>query len=193
MLDYSILSNSDLTLLLKGGDKHAFTEIYVRYNQMLQNHAYKKLGNFEEVKDVLQDLFTQLWTKREELPDTINLSGYLYVAIRNKVFNILAHRSVTSKYIQSIQEFIEEDNYVTDLQLREKEFSDMIEREIDALPPKMQKVFRLSRKMYLSHKEIARELEISEQTVSKQITNALKILKVRLSSFFVLLIITYFS
>jgi len=193
MLDYSILSNSDLTLLLKGGDKHAFTEIYVRYNQMLQNHAYKKLGNFEEVKDVLQDLCTQLWTKREELPDTINLSGYLYVAIRNKVFNILAHRSVTSKYIQSIQEFIEEDNYVTDLQLREKEFSDMIEREIDALPPKMQKVFRLSRKMYLSHKEIARELEISEQTVSKQITNALKILKVRLSSFFVLLIITYFS
>ncbi|MNL67317.1 RNA polymerase sigma factor [compost metagenome] len=56
----------------------------------------------------------------------------------------------------------------------------MIEKEIAALPQKMREVFELSRKQNLSHKEIAEQLGISEQTVSKQVTNALKILKTKL-------------
>jgi RNA polymerase sigma-70 factor (family 1) len=184
MSKYHNLSNCELTALLRDDDREAFAEIYNRYKSILQHHIYKKLGNFEEVKDVLQELFTQLWTKRKELPETINLSGYLYVAVRNKAFNIIAHRNVSSRYVQSLQEFINESNYVTDLQIREKEFAEMIDQEINALPIKMQMVFKLSRKGYLSHKEIAEQLKISEQTVSKQITNALKILKVKLNIFF---------
>jgi len=48
------------------------------------------------------------------------------------------------------------------------------------LPSKMRTVFELSRNEHLSHREIAFKLEISEQTVSKQITNALRILKLKL-------------
>jgi len=48
------------------------------------------------------------------------------------------------------------------------------------LPPKMREVFELSRKEHLNHREIAWKLEISEQTVSKQITNALRILKLKI-------------
>jgi DNA-directed RNA polymerase specialized sigma24 family protein len=105
---YKTLSDQELLCLLKDGNKAAYTEIYTRYKSLLQNHAYKKLGDFEEVKDVLQELFTQLWVKRTELPETTNLSGYLYIAVRNKVFNIISHRNISSKYIQSLQEFIKE-------------------------------------------------------------------------------------
>jgi RNA polymerase sigma factor (sigma-70 family) len=52
-----------------------------------------------------------------------------------------------------------------------------IQREIAALPGKMREVFQLSRDQELSHKEISNKLGISEQTVSKQISNALKILR----------------
>jgi len=54
----------------------------------------------------------------------------------------------------------------------------------------MREVFEYSRKEYLSHKEIAVKLHISEQTVSKQITNALRILKLKLGIliYFVLLL-----
>lgn len=44
----------------------------------------------------------------------------------------------------------------------------------------MQEVFSLSRKGYLSHKEIAADLNLSEQTVKKQVNNALRILRTRL-------------
>jgi len=183
-MNYSSYEDQTLIALLKEGDKAAFTEIYNRYKQLLQSHAYKKLGDFDEVKDVLQDLFTQLWQKRADIPETTNLSGYLYIAVRNKVFNLLAHRNINDNYIQSLQEFVREENYVTDLLVREKEFLAMINQEIDALPPKMRTVFRFSRNSGLSHKEIASQLNLSEQTVSKQITNALKILRTKLGAHF---------
>lgn len=187
MAMYRNLNDLELISLLKEGDEIAYTEIYNRYNSLLQNHAYKKLGDFDEVKDVLQELFVNLWIKRAELPITTNLSGYFYIALRNRVFNQYAHKIVVSKYIQSLQTFIEQRHYITDNQVREKELALLIQNEIDALPPKMREVFELSRKSGLSHKEIASKLNISDQTVSKQITNAIKILKVKLGILWILI------
>jgi len=180
MTMYQNLNDQELISLLKEGDEIAYTEIYNRYKNLLQNHAYKKLDDFDEVKDVLQELFVNLWIKRAELPTTTNLSGYFYTAIRNRVFNIYAHKEVVSKHVQSLQTFIDEGHDCTDHQVREKELTLLIQTEIDALPVKMREVFELSRKSGFSHKEIANQLNISDQTVSKQITNALKILKVKL-------------
>lgn len=182
------LTDAELIVLVRDGDEAAFGEIYRRYFRLLQAHIYKRLGDLEETKDILQELFTQLWNKRETLPETTNFTGYLYIIARNKVFNTLAHQKVSSKYVQSLQEFIGEANYVTDLALREKEFKAMIDREIDALPEKMRLVFRLSRDSGLSHKEIADELDISEHTVSNHISGALKTLRVKLGSLFYLLL-----
>ena len=53
----------------------------------------------------------------------------------------------------------------------------MIESEIQNLPPKMRRIFELSRQEELSHQEIAQKLDISYQTVKKQVQNALKIIK----------------
>jgi RNA polymerase sigma-70 factor (ECF subfamily) len=184
MLPYKELKDQELVALLKEGDKGAYTEIYNRYKSLLQGHIYKKLGDFEEVKDVLQELFTKLWTKRTEIPLTHDLAAYLYTSARNKIFNILSHKQVESRYVQSLQQFINEDNYITDLLIREREFALIIQKEIDDLPEKMREVFILSRNSSLSHKEIAEQLHLSPQTVSKQISNALKILKVKLGVFF---------
>lgn len=179
MIHFSSLSDEDLVNLLRLGDKTAYSEIYSRYKSLLQQHAYKKLGDFEEVQDVLQDLFSNLWIKREALPEMTNISGYLYTAMRNKIFNLIAHQQVKSNHLQSLQNFIEADNYTTDFNIREKEFSEMIDLEIDALPSKMREVFLLSRKANLSHKEISEQLNIAQETVSKQVTNALKILRIK--------------
>lgn len=184
MPEYNTLCDRDLSALLKEGDKRAYTEIYNRYKQLLQNHLYKKLGNFEEVKDVLQDLFIKIWVNKADMPVTDNLPGYLFCAARNRVFNHLSHKKVISKYISSIQTFISEDNYTTDLSIREKEFTQVIRKEIEGLPTKMREVFVLSREHNLSHDEIAKHLHISTQTVAKQISNALKILRVKLGVLF---------
>jgi RNA polymerase sigma-70 factor (ECF subfamily) len=185
---YQSFTDQTLLTLLKQGDKGAYTVIYDRYKNLLYNHAYKKLGDPEEVKDVLQELFTNLWNKRADIPVAMNLSGYLYAGIRNRVLNLLSHKEVENKYLSSIQRFTPQEDYSTDLAIREKEMADLIQKEIDQLPPKMREVFLLSRKENLSHQEIAGQLSISEQTVAKQVTNALRILRLRLGSLFILLL-----
>jgi RNA polymerase sigma-70 factor (ECF subfamily) len=189
MRAYQSFTDQTLLTLLKQSDKDAYTVIYDRYKNLLYNHAYKKLGNPEEVKDVLQELFTNLWNKRADIPVAINLSAYLYAGIRNRVLNLLSHKEVENKYLSSIQRFTPQEDHSTDLAIREKELADLIQKEIDQLPPRMREVFLLSRKENLSHQEIAGQLSISEQTVAKQVTNALRILRLRLGSLFILLLL----
>lgn len=177
---YEKTSDEELVILLQAGEQRAFTEIYNRYKGLLMVHAYKKLGDFEEAKDVVQDIFSSLWNSHADVPLTRNLPGYLYTLTRNKILNLIEHKNVEQRYASSFTDMVKEQNYVTDLAIREKEMNAIIEREIDALPPKMKEVFLLSRRKHLSHKEIAEQLDISEYTVKNHIKAALKILRVRL-------------
>jgi DNA-directed RNA polymerase specialized sigma24 family protein len=88
----------ELIALLKGGDEASYTEIYNRYKGILYQHAYRKLRNQDEVDDVIQELFTNLWIKRELLDFKTNLAGYLYVALRNKIINVIAHKQIQAVY-----------------------------------------------------------------------------------------------
>ena len=178
MTNYKSYSDTELTGLLKSGDREAYTEIYGRYIFVLLNHAYNKTRSREEAKDTVHEVFVTLWAKRESL-QVDNLAGYLFRSVRNVILNQVAHKAVQDKYLLSMEQFAASQE-IPDHLIREKQLMAIIEQEIAALPPKMREVFELSRKKHLSHKEIAEMLHISEQTVSKQVTNALKILRVKL-------------
>lgn len=167
----------ELTEFLKKGEHKAFTEIFKRYNGLLYGHAYKRLLNKEEAQDVVQEVFAALWLKREDVVFNTNLIGYLYTALRNKIYNIISHKKIESEYIVSLQHFLNEEYAVTDFLIREKQLQEIIDKEMEALPPRMRQVFELSRKRHMSHKEIAEEMNIAESTVTDQVKKAMKILK----------------
>ncbi|SEO95486.1 RNA polymerase sigma-70 factor, ECF subfamily [Mucilaginibacter gossypiicola] len=191
MTGYHNLTDNDLIVLLKEDDHLAYAQIYDRYKYILHAHAVNKLRDKEEAMDIIQEVFTYLWAKRQHIEFTGNLSGYLYGAVRNAVLNKITRGLVQEKYLNSMKSFSMHESVVTDHRVRENQLKAHIEREIAMLPPKMKEVFELSRKEYLSHKEIAWKLHISEQTVSKQITNALRILKVKLGILTCLLMLLY--
>jgi RNA polymerase sigma-70 factor (ECF subfamily) len=188
----SLVDTADdvLISLLREGNQDAYTEIYNRYKWSLHTHAYKKLGDRDAANDVVQDLFTSLWLKREDLFLNTTLPAYLYASIRNRVLNIIEHRVVESKYMDSLAAFVKDFVPPADHLVRQNELSAIIDKEIAALPAKMRVVFELSRKSNLTHKEIAEQLSISEQTVTKQIKNALKILRMRLGLIAYLILIS---
>lgn len=183
--------DNELIKMLKSGDSDAYTEIYDRYKLLLFNHAYKKLGDADAAQDVLQDVFLNLWNRRGQLSESENLGGYLYTSIRNKVFNIIAHAKVRNVYADSIYRFAQSEHRHADYLVRERQFSKLIEKEIDALPPRMREIFLLSRKEHLKNKEIADKLSLSEHTVATQIKRAIKILQVRLGPFMLLFTIYF--
>ncbi len=183
MKAYSSLSDYELSGLLKSDDKAAFTEIYNRYKWVLFLHALKRIRDREQAKDIIQELFTTLWDKRHDLDLRSHLSGYLYTAVRNRIIKAFAHQQVKSDYVSSVTASFNDDNCITDHKVRQSNLAAIIENEINELPEKMREVFLLSRKHNLSHKEIALRLDIEEATVKRQISNALKILRVKLGLF----------
>lgn len=182
MFYYSTLSDFELAGLLKNGDAAAYTLIYNRYFEVLYIHAYRKLNNQEEAQDIIHEIFAILWTKKETLDIKTSLSSYLYSAVRNKILDLIARQQVETKYVNSLQHFLDQGTCITDHTVREKLLTQLIDKSIADLPPKMKEVFELSRKQKLSHKEIALRLNLSEQTVKKQVNNALKILRTKLGT-----------
>jgi len=190
---YSTLSDNELIQLLKESDHAAYTEIYHRYFYLLYVHAYKKLRDENQAKDIVQDVFATLWFKRESDLQLTNLAGYLYTAVRNRIFDLFAHEQVKSKYIESLNSYLTNHNSVsTDYRIRENQLKAYIEKEIQALPQKMKQIFELSRKEQFSYQEIASKLNTSENNVSKQVNNALRILKTKLGIILYLLVFLRF-
>lgn len=186
MANYSTLPDHELLDLLKSGDIAAFTAVHDRYYGLLYSHAYKRLSQREEVKDILQELFAYLWNNRETIQFT-SLPAYLYTAARNRILNVYRHQKVRSDHVAAFQAYLGGPEPLADELLREKELIALVEKEVAALPPKMRQVFEMSRNLHLSHQEIADQLNLSPLTVRKQVNNSLKILRVKLGGYFFLL------
>lgn len=187
MYDFKSANDQELLFLLKEGEHAAFTEIYNRYNGLLYVFTYKRLKSREEAKDLIHELFLGLWTNRKALNANTILPAYLYTVARNKIINLISHQKIATRYIDSFQSYLDEMcSNNTDYLVRHNELSAFIEAEIANLPPRMQLVFELSRKTNLSRKEIADQLNVSEETIKSQMHSALKILKVKLGTLFVL-------
>lgn len=181
-LQYNSLTDPELVHLMQSNDQQAFAEIYQRYFSSLYIHAYNRIKDKDEAKDLVQELFTQLWSKRNKLDPGVNFSGYLYTWVRNLVLNAIAHQQVEAKYRTLYPQLNGTSETNTDHRVRERQLAAVIEKEIQAMPPKMRTVFQMSRNANMNYKEIAQKLYLSEQSVRSHVKNALRTLKSRLST-----------
>jgi len=188
MMTYDCISDVELAGLIAGDDHEAFAELYERYFNILYIHAMKKLRDKDEARDLVQDLFVHLWSRRGSLGQHKNIANYLYASVRNRVLNLVAHKQVADKYLLSLIVDDMRIEAITDHRVRETQLAGMIESEISALPPKMREVFELSRKLNYTHKEIAMQLNLSEQSVRSHVKGALRILRTKFSTFIHLLL-----
>lgn len=174
---YENLTDDDLIFRMKNNDHHAFTEIFNRYSQLLYGHAYNKLRIESDARDVLQEMFMKFWDKRGSLEEGNNLSGYLFVALRNTIFNLIRSKARIKSYAETFSKTNADSGIYTDTLIREKQFAAMIEAEIAKLPPRMREVFELRKKQNLSNKEVAVRLGITESTSADHMKKAVRILK----------------
>lgn len=184
MNQQSTLSDEEILLSFKSGNKEAYELIYERYWMILFRHAQKILQDEEDAKDVVQEVFTTFWLKADFLLPNQPLAPFLYTTTRFKVLDHLKRSKVKTKYLATLQLMMEEQSPAADEQIITKELAKQIEGEIQLLSPRMREIFKLSRDQHQSHKEIATKLQISDKTVKKQISLALQLLKGKFQVFF---------
>jgi len=176
--------NIELISRLRQGKEKAFRSVFNAYFESLEVFAKTYVDDDEIAKDMVQDVFANLWGKRTILPDKINLKAYLYQATRNACLNYLKRLKVQEKF-----EKRELDNY-NDLLLNYEALSQLnldtlfydellqtLNRAIGQLPEKCREVFELSRYEGMKNREIAEMLNISVKAVEGHISKALRQLK----------------
>nr|WP_295868148.1 RNA polymerase sigma-70 factor [uncultured Chitinophaga sp.] len=177
------LNDEALLEQFRQGNAAAFEELYKRFWGVLYLQAYRILIHEEDAQDIVQEVFTTLWTKGGSIALSGSLAAYLYVATRNRVLNMLASKRTYHHHLSSLKQSLSATDNNSLQYITEKEITARMEREIRALPAKMREVFELSRKSALTHKEIAHQLQLSQETVKKQISNAIRTLRHKMAHF----------
>lgn len=154
---YATYSDEDLFSLVQLGDNMAFDTLYDRFFPILYIHAFKKTGNQQDAKDLVQDTFISLYSKKNNIGQLQNFAAYLYVLLKNNILNFWEKQNVRSKYLETTtfnESYSPVENYIFG-----KELQQQIESGVALLPKKMREVFELSRSEQLSNKEIVIMLE----------------------------------
>ena len=170
----------DILLLqeVEEGSEQAFNILFEKYWVKAYSDAYKRLKNRDDAKDIVQEIFTQIWINRQT-QKIQNLPAYLHVAIRNRVFKFIAKQKLIHPFF-NILDNIPEKNSQADAQLLWKEFFNSYEALLVSLPPKRQIIFRLRYQEDLSTKDISMQLGITRKTVQNQLGKAIESLRVAL-------------
>jgi RNA polymerase sigma-70 factor (ECF subfamily) len=177
------IEEKELLTRLHNSDETAFTQIYNYYWKKLFFLAAQKLNNFSEAEEIVQDIFLDVWKRREEICVTNGLSAYLSASVKYKVINLLAKRNQQLRYQQhhsSLQSF---SDLSTQQHLGVEELKKELSKETAKLPEKCRLVFQMSREQGFPQKTIAEKLSISEKTVEAHLSKALRTLRMNLSQF----------
>lgn len=189
----SIRNESLLIKKIKRGNEYAFEITFLKYYEPMCKSVWKYVRSKELSKEIVQDVFADIWDNREDLDPGGHLRGLLFVAARNKALDYLKHKKVVQNYQEKAKKVKQEELY-TEIHPKKSVGHSLINdvnKAINELPPKARQVFLLNREEGLTYKEIANHLSISVKTVESQISRVLKILRSRLSQYLPVILFIY--
>ena len=174
---------------MREGVAEAFNLLYEKYWHVVYEHAVKLLKDHDQAQDITQDIFSNLWLKREEL-NIADLPAYLYVSVRNRALNVFEKQNRYIPFEQLIQHNIDLYGDRADAVLLRNDFLQAYKALIDALPTRRRRIFQYYYDEGLSTEEIARELALSRKTVQNQLGRAVSYLRTNLSVLLLLCVLS---
>jgi len=170
----------ELISKIKKGDNQAFKLLFEKYYPGLYNFGMSILHDEDEVRNLIQDIFLQLWEKKKKL-DVGSVKSYLFSTLNNKSLNIIRHLKIVHSYQKDLgrgDELVVKESDAHNPFIREA-----IDKAIKQLPTKAHKCFVLTQVEGKSIKETAKILDISDKTVENQLSRSRKTLRKKLKRF----------
>jgi RNA polymerase sigma factor (sigma-70 family) len=185
--DINTNSKNDVLLwqAFKKGDGSAFEQLYKKYFKDLGRYGLRLNPDKDLVEDAIQDVFIDLWRRREFLSDVENVKLYLYRATRNQ-FNRTIQKDIFEGSedinnfldylgtLSSEQESIENESN----QIRTRS----IQNAMNNLSNRQAEAIHLRFYQGLSLDEIALIMKIQKQVVKNLLSKSYIILKMSLKN-----------
>lgn len=155
---------------IRQGNKAVYEALFSEYYQSLVRFAESYLFDQQESEDLVQDLFIYIWENAQKVQIHTSIKAYFYQSIRNRCINYLKGLKVKDKkhllYLDALMNA--EDN----VEFFDPELLRVIKDTVDELPTQMSKVFRMKLIQGMKREEIAKEMEISVNTVKTHLKRA---------------------
>lgn len=170
----------DIIMLLKQvaeDDENAFRVIFDHYKVLFHSTAFKMTRSATIAEDIVQEVFVTLWVKRKLIAAAKRPDSYVFTILHNSIyshFRKLAHERQFK--LKLAQEIGDTENPVEAL-LDEKENRNILENIINQLPPQQRLIYKLAKQEGMSRDEIARQLNISPNTVKNHLSAAVEYLR----------------
>jgi RNA polymerase sigma-70 factor (ECF subfamily) len=165
---------------IREGSVESFRLLYDKYWKEVYLEALKKLRNRDQAEDISQDIFANLWMKRQEF-QIANLPAYLHMSVRNRVLDMFEKEKRYIPFEELLNSDPQTDHDRADGAVLRHEFLSAYKALVEELPAQRKKIFRLHYDEGLSTEEIAGELQLSRKTIQNQLGRAVSFLKANLS------------
>lgn len=160
---------------LRNQSHEVFEVIFKTYYPSLYRLAYAYLMNKNLAEDTVQDAFVSLWSAASSLPAGTCLKNYLYSSVKHGCLDYIKHLQVIDAHKEKLTEALifsgtveYEDN---------QELLEQVRQCMQGLPEQQRNVLELKVFKEMNYREIAQELNISEESVHTYIKRAYKYLR----------------
>ena len=165
------------------GDDEAYTYIYREYSQVLYAYGMHFTSDKGLVEDCIQDVFIKIFQNRRHLQSTDNIKLYLFIALKNKLFNIF-RKDIKYSQIDSLEpvfaaEYTIEDEIIENE--REQFLNEKMIRMLEVLSPRQKEIIYYRFVEGLSYEEICQIMDMNYQSTQNLIQRSLKKLRTTFS------------
>ncbi len=184
MITQDYYTEDELLQAIAEGNENAFRQLFDAYKVPVFDYLVNITKSKEVSEELLSDIFLKLWLGREWIASVNNMEAFLKKVSCNKAIDYLRYVA-RSKKMQAL--IAAEINSFSGRQspediLLEKDYRNIIHEAIQQLSPQRKRVYTLSREHGLTHDEIARQLNLSVNTVSNHIKASLHSIKQHLKN-----------
>lgn len=148
-----------------------FDETVQPFEPMLRAWLRRRYAAAADVDDIVQEAYARLLRARAH-GDVRSPKAFLFATARNLALDHARHQAVTgtlSLVESEVQDVMDEGRAIPETVALHQELA-LLNEAIQSLPERCREIFTLRKIQGLSQKEIGERLQISERTVSAQLT-----------------------
>lgn len=157
---------------LSAGDASAFTVLYRQHSGSMYMTILRMVKSEELAEELVQEIFTHIWHKKETLRIEQGFRAYLYKAAQNKVCDFYRKLQRDRLLYEQFKAIAAQDYTHIEEGLQLKKSNEVLLKALDTLPVQQRKVYQLCKMEGHSYKEAGLQLGISHHTVKEYLVKA---------------------
>ncbi|MBN1949919.1 MAG: RNA polymerase sigma-70 factor [Bacteroidales bacterium] len=165
-----------------------YEQLFRTYYTALCYFAQKYIPDLDTCKEIVHNVFVNIWEKREEFDFEKPAKSYLFTAVYNRCLNHIRNQKKFVNELTDSEKPSAEVPSIDQDHLEAAELEAKIWDTINLLPEKCREVFILNRFEGKKYGEIAEQLGISVKTVEAQMSKALRTLREHLQEYITIML-----